>query len=170
MIIGVTGLTENPDGQRGSAGAGKDAVADWLQKKHGYVKLALADEIKRITACLWDWDPQTLWGPSELRSIPDKRYPIAFKSVGPILAGEQNEYLTPRHALQQIGTEVARAIDPDVWVRHAIRMHDRLQKGSCYYDQKSGLRYCTEVEGVATSKKNVVIPDVRFPNEIRKRK
>jgi len=65
MIIGVAGL----------AGSGKDTVADHLVEYHGFVKVALADPLKRICREVFDFSEEQLWGPSEKRNEPDKRYP-----------------------------------------------------------------------------------------------
>jgi hypothetical protein len=52
-------------------------------------------------------------------------------------------------------------------VDYALRVHERLQAGDCYYDAKSGLRSTSSVgQTAAVPKKNVAISDVRFQNEI----
>lgn len=61
-------------GLSGLAGAGKDATADILVRDHGFVKVSLADPMKRICADVFDWDEERLWGPSEKRNEPDVRY------------------------------------------------------------------------------------------------
>ncbi len=94
MIIGITGR----------ANAGKDTIADVLVRKHDFVKIGLADPIKRACKVWFDWSDETLWGPSANRNIIDPRY------------GK-----TPREALQKLGTEFARAYYPNVWVDIAIR-------------------------------------------------
>lgn len=221
MIIGVSGLTEDEQGNRGSAGAGKDLVADYLVKKHGFVKVALADEIKRIAMRLWDFSEEQLWGPSELRNIPDERYlrgyalgcgclAPSYKDVNKtsrpgslvetrfwvpevtMLCSEHDDpnwirglsfktepvktYLTPRHALQQIGTEVARAVDPDVWVRFTMKVaKELLEYKHLMYSRTEGVIPSVEQTSMGEWErddaptepyKGVVISDVRFPNEI----
>ena len=155
MIIGISGLTEDPQGNRGSAGAGKSEVAKRLVEKHGFVEVALADEIKRICMRLWDFSEEQLWGPSAERNKPDERYTtphlitdstatcskcgVEIRLDGSwdnlqAVDGSQGCPLTPRHALQQIGTEVARAIDPDVWVRYTMKAaSDILEEGWHYH-------------------------------------
>lgn len=85
-------------------------------------------------------------------------------------------YLTPRYSLQTLGTEWGRDNFPDTWVCYTIRIHDKLQEGGHVYDQKSGLRYVSYVDQAESltdptvwvkSKKNVVVPDTRFKNELR---
>mgnify|MGYP003394807721 CR=1 FL=1 len=79
------------------------------------VQLSFADPIKVIAHQLYDWDIQTLWGPSELREIPDERYPRGDGS-----------YLTPRLFLQIEGTEVARACYPGTWTDKTFNLADEL--------------------------------------------
>jgi hypothetical protein len=59
--------------------------------------------------------------------------------------------ITVRHILQQIGTEVARSIHPDVWVRHLLSRHQ--QEKVCQLGQGRSLV--------------TVVPDVRFENEAK---
>ena len=54
-IIGITGQT----------GAGKDVIASRLVEKHGYVRLALADPIKRFGLNVFGFDVIQLWGPAK---------------------------------------------------------------------------------------------------------
>jgi hypothetical protein len=116
-------------GISGFAGSGKDTVADWLVREKAFVKLSLADPIKRICKDVFDFSDEQLWGPSEKRSEPDKRYVRTMKTTladycdgeifaelyhkgsEPITEEERRKfatewmkvYLTPRHALQQLG-------------------------------------------------------------------
>jgi hypothetical protein len=115
MIIGLSGL----------AGSGKDAVADELVAHCGFFKLAVADAMKEACARWFGWTEEQLWGPSHLRNEPD-----------PAWGG-----LTPRHALQTLGTEWGRGLHPDIWVEQVLRI-TRGCRGSRF-----------------------VIPDVRFTNE-----
>jgi hypothetical protein len=186
MIIALSGLS----------GTGKDTAADILVRNHGFVKVSLADPLKRICRDVFNFTDDQLWGPSESRNAPDKRYPRKhgpWKSVvaqreskcaccgkeegRPLLVDIESGYvqkrdsiplchLTPRHALQQLGTEWARNCYDDVWVDYAVRVYETLQRGDHYYDAKTGLRTTTSVAGVMEPKKNVVISDVRFRNEI----
>lgn len=85
-------------------------------------------------------------------------------------------FLTPRYSLQTLGTEWGRENYPDTWVKYTIRVHDKLQEGGRVYDQKTGLRYVSYVDQAESlsdptvwvrSKKNVVVSDTRFKNELR---
>lgn len=135
----------------GSAGSGKSAVADILARECGFVAIALADPLKRFCAEAWEWDPRALWGESHRRNEPDTRYRMA-----------SGEFLTPRRALQVLGTEFGRTMDPDVWVRLALRMAAEVESGWVYQPNlgvPKGFRYASIPAGV-------VIPDVRFRNEV----
>jgi hypothetical protein len=117
IIIGVAGI----------AGSGKSTVADMLRGGYGFSVESLADPIKAVCAALFGWSKEVLYGPSSMREQPDPAW----------------DGLTPRRALQQLGTEWGRAMHPDLWVRTLLR---NLQ------DPRAPRR--------------VVIPDVRFQNEV----
>lgn len=59
----------------GRAGSGKDTIADLLVRDHSYVKIALADPIKRTLREIYAFTDYQLWGPSSARNAPDPRYP-----------------------------------------------------------------------------------------------
>lgn len=164
MIIAVNGLVTGPKGERGVAGAGKDEVARRLVDKYDFVVVSLADPLKRFCQDVYEFSNLQLWGPSEERNKEDPRYPLPT---------ETGKYLTPRQALQTLGTEWARSNYSDTWVDYALRMYKRLQEDDCYYDRVSGLRPCSSAGGFlpnghwVKAKTNVVVPDTRFLNEMR---
>lgn len=173
MIIGLAG----------PAGSGKDTIADYLVSKRGFVKMANADLLKRVAQSVFGFTDDQLWGPSELRNAPDKRYP---REHGPAAfpdgklpehcacCGRAFEdydiqcFLTPRYVLQIFGTEAGRGCYPTIWVERLLGAAQELQAGGCYYDTKSGIRRVGAwMNGPeVAAKTHVVIPDVRFPNEI----
>jgi len=176
MIVGISGV----------AGAGKDTVADLIcSSKKGFVKVSLADPIKRVAAHVYEFSDAQLWGSSEQRNAPDARYPrteaaarfvanglheqpnwmsLATKELGAYLP---DSFLTPRYACQRIGTEFGRDCYPSTWTKYLLRVHQQLQDGGCYHDPKSGVRFALFANGPEiVAKTNVVVPDVRFRNEI----
>ena len=175
MIIGISGKSKS----------GKDTADDFVVAKHGFVKIAFADELKRICMRLWDFSEEQLWG--DLKEEPDKRYPLAHTPPGVgYNCGRRGckgnytdegvcTYLTPRHVFQQLGTEVARGIDPDVWVRFTMKVANRLLTEDLCYIRTIGLVMNQEWEGYSdTLRKNykrkprargVLITDCRFRNE-----
>lgn len=140
MIIGVSGL----------AGSGKDTTADMLVSDHNFVKVSLADPLKRIARDVYAFTDEQLWGPSQFRNAEDKRYPRPDGSC-----------LAPREALQKLGTEWGRSCYPNTWVDLCIRTAQDLLSGLSEYTQKRGLEF-TGAEPPA----GVVVPDVRFKNEM----
>lgn len=110
----------------GRAGSGKSTLARMLSG-HGFSEESLAAPLKAVCAALFGWTEEQLFGPSALRDVPDPAW----------------NGLTPRHALQTIGTDIARKLHQDVWVRALLS---------------------TLVEPGAPAK--VCVSDVRFQNEI----
>lgn len=172
----------------GLAGSGKDTSADFLVDD-GFVKVALADPLKRICRDTFQFTEGQLWGPSSERNKPDLRYKVClgegsyvgtpFRCVHcDVLHGQPHrEYLTPRFALQQLGTEWGRVCYPNVWVEYAMRVakelletqleDDKWQPGPkgfhrTYYSGPRGLYQSLTNRQV----KGVTISDVRFINEI----
>lgn len=144
-------------GIAGRAGAGKSTAASVLVKEFGFIEVALADPLKRICKEVFDFSDEQLWGPSEKRNELDERYPLGGNGVG---------FLSPRYALQTLGTEWGRGCYEDVWIDIAIRTAQKLLGGDIgipeEYDPKRGLIYA----GNYNPPEGVVISDIRFPNEV----
>jgi hypothetical protein len=152
MMIGLSGYT----------GVGKDSLALALRRHAGLWALptvdvfpvGLADPIKRIVCEVYDFDPEHVWGESRRRNIPDERYP------NPNLPGG---YLTPRHALQQLGTEWGRSCFGETWLAFGLRTAQRLLRDATYvYDRRLGLVNNTNM---SDAPRVVCITDCRFLNE-----
>lgn len=186
MIIGVSGL----------AGSGKDTIANFLVK-HGFQAISLADPLKRICKEVYDFTDDQLWGPSPLRNTSDPRYIRSGKEQHSLITrGSETHvwcthceeefekedqrrirespcvvYLTPRYALQLLGTEWGRTCYPNTWVDLAIRTARELLRGEGVvlgYIPSQGLFYNSGInpdEKPMERAKGVVIPDVRFRNE-----
>jgi hypothetical protein len=118
----------------GFAGSGKGAVADILVEKHGYTKLAFADSVKDATAVIFGWERALLEGDTdESREFREKSDSFWSARLG--------YDLTPRLALQKMGTEAGRDVfGKDLWI--------------------------TSVEKKILEHEKVVLADTRFPNEI----
>lgn len=141
MIIGVSGFS----------GSGKDTVADEICKDPAFVKLAFADGIKRILLEVFNFSYEQLWGPSATRNKPDERYP------------REGGFLTPRHALQSLGTEWGRACYEKVWIELALRNCGQLLGSRHYrYSQTRGVH----IKSLGPPIQGVVITDCRFKNEL----
>lgn len=165
MIIGLVGRSFDSAGNKSNMGSGKDVVADILMAERNFAKVALADPMKRFCRELFGFTDEQLWGASEKRNEPDARFGRK----------PQGDFLTPRMALQLLGTEWGRYCYEDVWVEYMLRqarqllgdpdiaysgsdgIHPRLHRDLFYVSEHSP--ECSgPYEGVAVS-------DVRFPNE-----
>jgi hypothetical protein len=123
-IIALTGL----------AGSGKSTVAEMI----GGMQLAFAQPMKEFCAQLFGFDDAQLYGPSSERERPS-----------PYFRRPNGEPLTPRYALQTLGTEWGRNCDPDVWVKAGVQRALRL------------------AEDAGNPLHSIVITDLRFVNEAR---
>lgn len=126
MIIGICGLI----------GAGKDTAADYLVNFHEFKRESYAGTLKDAVAAVFGWDRELLEGRTkaarEWREQIDPWWSQRLDMLN----------LTPRHVLQQWGTEVCRkAFHDDIWI---ASVENKLR----------------------TAKDHTVISDCRFPNEI----
>ena len=92
----------------GPIGSGKDTIADYLVRHHGFKRLAFASKVKDVAHVVFGWDRTMLEGlTAESR---------AWREVVDPFWG-----LSPRTALQRIGTEMFRThIHPDTWVKAVV--------------------------------------------------
>jgi hypothetical protein len=96
----------------GRAGAGKNAVATALVRRHGFSEMAFADPIYSGLSAMCGIPVETL------KNRATKELPI------PWFGG-----VSPRRALQTLGTEWGRQmIADDLWVRLALRRLDELRE------------------------------------------
>lgn len=145
-----------------SAGAGKDTVADMLVNNHSFCKISFADPIKRSCRDWWDFSYEQLWGSSEKRNEPDLRY------LTEIWNDDEDIYLSPRMALIEIGTAIGRKLDPDVWIRYALKTARVILQSPAmvdYYPDQGLKRRTSPREKPIVG---VVISDCRFNNELFK--
>ncbi len=187
-IVGITGLHTDQAGNTRTAGAGKDAAADVLVSI-GYVKVGLADPLKRICKEVYNFSDEQLWGSSELREAPDFRYPRgaaqyrdayhrelkvadehvamgrpddAVFALANANAWAAQGWLTPRLALQLLGTEWGRHCYDNTWMEYALRIAKELGTGVYTYTQQAGL---VLADGRVKPPVGVVFSDIRFFNE-----
>jgi len=118
----------------GFAGSGKGTVADILVEKHGYTKLSFADSLKDACSAIFGWERPLLEGDTdESREFREK-----VDSFWSVRLGYD---ITPRLALQKMGTEAGRGVfGTNLWI--------------------------TSVERKILEHDRVVLADTRFPNEI----
>lgn len=120
----------------GFIGSGKDTAADYLINYHGFRRDSFANSLKDAVAHVFGWDRTLLEG----RTNEAREW---RETVDTWWANRLNiPYLTPRWVLQHWGTEVCRVgFHDDIWI---ASLENRLRK----------------------TKDDIVISDVRFPNEI----
>ena len=180
MILGISGF----------AGSGKDTAAEFLIKNFGFGRIGLADELKRICYRVFDFSEEQLWGPSSARNAMDLRYPREHTwatdgswqcfCCGAVKNAPEEEmpkcYLTPRFALQRLGTEWGRHCYDDIWIDHALQTAKQLVKFELSYSAKTGLHEVaatcrpSPVEPWSSCYSNVTgvtFSDIRFHNEVR---
>ena len=120
----------------GFIGSGKDTAADYLVNFHGFRRDSFANTLKDAVAAVFGWDRTLLEG--RTKEAREWR-----EQVDPWWAERLNmPNLTPRWVLQYWGTEVCRqGFHDDIWIASL----------------ENKMRRTTD---------NIVISDVRFPNEI----
>jgi len=124
-------------GIAGFQGSGKDTIADYLQNIYGFKRDSFAATLKDAVAAVFGWDRNLLEG----RTTESR---VWREQVDSWWANRLNmPNLTPRLVLQKWGTEVARkSWHDDTWI---ASLENKLTR----------------------SHNDIVITDVRFPNEIQ---
>jgi hypothetical protein len=121
----------------GFIGSGKDTAADYLVNFHGYRRDSFANTLKDAVAYVFGWDRVLLEG----RTKEAREWREQVDTWWAERLAMPN--LTPRLMLQLWGTEVCRnGFHDDIWI---ASLENKMRK----------------------TKDNIVISDVRFPNEIK---
>ena len=121
----------------GFIGSGKDTAADYLVNTHGFRRDSFANTLKDAVANVFGWDRTLLEG----RTAEAREW---REQVDPWWASRlKMPNLTPRLMLQLWGTDVCRVhFHDDIWI---ASLENKMRKTG----------------------DNIVISDVRFPNEIK---
>lgn len=121
--------------------SGKDTFAAPLLEEYGFQRVSYADPLRAAALRL---DP--LVGRPAFRGNLSPSHDVRLSQVVEELGWEKAKDLVPevRRVLQRLGTDAVRTMDPDFWVRAAMREVDvrRLDLGA-----------------------RIIMTDVRFPNE-----
>lgn len=121
----------------GLIGSGKGTVADMLVAEHGFVKVSFADKLKDAVSEMFDWPRDMVEG--DTNESREWR-----EKVDEFWTKETGRQITPRLVLQEFGTECMRQGFYDgIWVSLVKK---RI------------------LDNPTT---NFVVPDTRFPNEIK---
>jgi len=100
MLIGLVGLI----------GSGKDTVADFLVKEHGFHRDSFAKSLKDAVSAIFGWDRALLEGATQESRMWRER-------IDPYWSNKLNKAVTPRYILQHWGTEVMRGHFHDsIWI------------------------------------------------------
>ena len=120
----------------GFIGSGKDTAADYLVNFHGFRRDSFANSLKDAISNVFGWDRTLMEG----RTKESREW---REQVDEWWSSRLNiPNLTPRWVMQYWGTEVCRqGFHDDIWI---ASVENRMRK----------------------TKDNIVISDVRFPNEI----
>ena len=121
----------------GFIGCGKDTAADYLVNFHGFRRDSFANTLKDAISSVFGWDRTLMEG----RTAESRRW---REEVDSWWANRLNiPHLTPRWVMQYWGTDVLlNNFHDDIWI---ASLENKIQK----------------------TKDNIVISDVRFPNEIK---
>jgi len=121
----------------GLIGSGKGTVADILVENHNFKKISFADKLKDGVASVFDWNRDMLEGDTD-RSRIWREKPDEFWTT------ETGYEVTPRLILQLFGTDCMReGFFDGIWVS------------------------LVKKQILENPDTNWVIPDVRFPNELK---
>lgn len=131
MLIGICGFQSS----------GKDTIADYLVKNHGFIKFSFASVLKDIISIMFGWPRDKLEGLTkedrEWRETVDPWWSQTLKMP----------QLTPRYVMRYFATDLFRnQFHQDIWVKIVEnKLNNYLEKDI---------------------KQNIVISDCRFENEI----
>mgnify|MGYP001464962940 FL=1 len=121
----------------GFIGSGKDTVADYLVNFHEFRRESFADTLKDAVAAVFGWDRTLLEG----RTKEAREWREEVDQWWAERLGMPT--LTPRWVLQYWGTEVCRkSFHDDIWI---ASLENKIRN----------------------SKDDIIVSDVRFPNEVK---
>ena len=131
-------------GITGFIGSGKDTIADYLVTFKGFRRMSFAEPLKDAVSAIFNWDRELLEGKTahsrEWREQVDEWWSARLAIPN----------LTPRWVLQYWGTEVCRiGFHEEIWIASVERKLSLAMNSNFNYIN------------------NIVIPDTRFPNEIK---
>jgi hypothetical protein len=124
-------------GFSGLIGSGKDTAADYLVNEHGFRRDSFASTLKDAVSAVFGWDRIMLEGRTQAAREWREQVDEWWANRVGI------PHLTPRWILQHWGTDVCRNhFHDDIWI---ASLENKMRK----------------------TRDNIVISDVRFPNEIK---
>ncbi len=133
-------------GASGKKRHGKDSVGQILAANHNFQTIAFADPIKKAVMEWYGFTYEQVYGDD--KEVVDTRWGI-----------------TPRHAMQQIGTEVGRLIHGDTWVRKCLMTIEAAYRGEPVELIDHEAKRFSTFTWPAETAHSWVICDCRFTNE-----
>jgi hypothetical protein len=128
MIIGVCGFQSS----------GKDTIADYLIKKHNFIRLSFASVLKDVISIMFNWPRDKLEGLTKEDRIWREEIDKWWAKTLEI------PQLSPRYVMQYVGTDLFKKhFHTDIWVKIMENKINNLH-----------------------NKQNIIISDCRFENEI----
>lgn len=126
----------------GNKNVGKDTLADYLVSTEGFKKISFATNLKKCLAVMFNWD-------DSIFSLENKEKKDSVWNV------------SPRKMLQLLGTEFLREYCKDI-IDCKINFNDKEEVFS-YHIKKLFL----DNKELFDNNENIVISDVRFPDEVK---
>jgi len=190
MIIGILGV----------AGSGKDTAGKLMVEQHGCYSMAFADALKVFCQWMFGWTAEQLWGPSSARNALDESLSLyQCSACGYFSRALQDEIaesapeddilcpscyeftlasawltaLSPRFALQHLGTEWARTLKQDAHIDFTL---SRIRSVQCAGPTRDPLWSVLPTEvlqqrlipALHHGNPSVFISDCRFKNEVER--
>lgn len=125
----------------GVAGSGKDTVADYLKEKYMFRVESFAAPLKEMVKLAFpEFKDEHLYGSSSQRATEYFQYPL--NPASPYFVEGKREHVSPRLALQTLGTDWGRGLNDRIWVDGAFA---RLRRTGAKFGVISDGRFKNEV-------------------------
>lgn len=128
----------------GVAGSGKTTLSEYLQEKWGYIPVSFAAKLKEAAKLVFNFSDDDLYGASSKRETPYPRFTFTGRCLPCAVQCEQEAPLspwkcpqcyktyptavTPRMALETLGTEWGRALCLNVWIQSLFDSMDTTKR------------------------------------------
>jgi len=124
----------------GVAGSGKDTVAEYLKQHYGFHVESFAAPLKQMAKLAFpEFKDEHLYGSSSQRAHEYRQYPLNPESP---YYHETRKFISPRLALQTLGTDWGRGLNDRIWIEGAFA---RLKLASAQFGVISDGRFANEV-------------------------
>ena len=124
MLIGICGFKSS----------GKDTIADYLIKEHGFIRLSFASAVKDIISIMFGWPRDKLEGLT--KEDREWREQVDYWWAKTLNIPE----LSPRYAMQYIATDVFRNhFHHDIWVKiveNQLQKYENVVISDCRFENE----------------------------------